>query len=451
MVRGLVLMVVLGSVALACRTDNFECESENACQIESIQGFCEPSGYCSFPDEECSSGRRYGENAPSEIAGICVGGEAEGSTGVTPMTTTSLTSGTTSATTTTTTPPGSSTSLAETGSTGTDTSSGTSSNPIEANYVFISSEPVDLSPTFIDDADAHCNTLAGEGGLPGTYVAWLSTSSTSALDRLSDARGWVRPDGRPFVDRPADLSQGRLYYPPVLDETGTVLRASDIITGTVDSGDAFSGTCVDWTSLAPRLQTTAGRSGSTSPDWTDTENVSCLMASSRVYCFGTDLEEEVVLDPIDGRSAFVTAQAIRGDSGLDELDSQCQSEASAAGLDGEYLAVVATSSGSALSRFDTAGLPWLNAMGVPLTLTEAGLSLPGPWDTSPSFSATGSPLGGRFWTGAQSINGGAGSNCTDWTDGDGSAFAHASSSTDTWADDSVFSCDALNRVLCFEE
>lgn len=274
--------------------------------------------------------------------------------------------------------------------------------------------------------------------------------STSALDRLSGARGWVRPDGQPFVDRAADLSQGLLYYPPVLDETGSELRSADVITGTFDSGAASSGTCMDWTDFTPSLQTTAGRSGSMSPNWTHNENVTCSMASSRVYCFGTDFDEELAVEPIEGRAAFVTVGPLQGGSGLDALDGQCQLEAEAAGLDGEYLAVVATSTESAFSRFDMSGPPWVNAMGVPLAVTAAALSVAVTWDTSPSFSATGSPLGGLFWTGTQSLSGGAGGNCSDWTDGNGSALAHATSSTDSWQDDTVSACSASNRVLCFE-
>ena len=54
-------------------------------------GTCEPAGYCSFADEACESGRRYGEHAPGDLAGTCVVGEAEtgsGSTGGQPEATT---------------------------------------------------------------------------------------------------------------------------------------------------------------------------------------------------------------------------------------------------------------------------------------------------------------------------------------------------------------------------
>ena len=36
------------------------------------QGWCEPTNFCSFPDLECDSGRRYGPAAPKGLADLCV-------------------------------------------------------------------------------------------------------------------------------------------------------------------------------------------------------------------------------------------------------------------------------------------------------------------------------------------------------------------------------------------
>ena len=46
----------------------FVCESPEQCGA----GVCEPSGYCSFPDDECPSGRRYGTFAGDGLANACV-------------------------------------------------------------------------------------------------------------------------------------------------------------------------------------------------------------------------------------------------------------------------------------------------------------------------------------------------------------------------------------------
>jgi hypothetical protein len=47
----------------------FLCQSNADC---SDQGICEANQRCSFPDEMCESGRRYGEYAPSQSANQCV-------------------------------------------------------------------------------------------------------------------------------------------------------------------------------------------------------------------------------------------------------------------------------------------------------------------------------------------------------------------------------------------
>jgi len=49
-------------------------------------------------------------------------------------------------------------------------------------------------------ADAICTARAQAAALPGAYVAWLSSTVTSAKARLGSARGWVRVDGMPVAD-----------------------------------------------------------------------------------------------------------------------------------------------------------------------------------------------------------------------------------------------------------
>ena len=39
----------------------FRCEPSSKCSDGTQMGFCEPTGYCSFPDPTCPSGRRYGQ------------------------------------------------------------------------------------------------------------------------------------------------------------------------------------------------------------------------------------------------------------------------------------------------------------------------------------------------------------------------------------------------------
>lgn len=61
--------------------------------------------------------------------------------------------------------------------------------------------------TGLEGADNICNLRAHMAGLPGTYTAWLSDSSTDAKDRITQsAIPYVRTDGVWVADNFADLT-----------------------------------------------------------------------------------------------------------------------------------------------------------------------------------------------------------------------------------------------------
>ncbi|MEX1368690.1 MAG: hypothetical protein AB1Z98_36520, partial [Nannocystaceae bacterium] len=57
---------------LGCDVGVFSCDEDAACVGGGLQGVCQASGYCSFPDDTCTSGQRYGELVERTIAGTCV-------------------------------------------------------------------------------------------------------------------------------------------------------------------------------------------------------------------------------------------------------------------------------------------------------------------------------------------------------------------------------------------
>lgn len=73
--------MAVGLAVVACGPPPvFTCQTDASCGEE---GRCEPIGYCSFPDADCASGRRYGALASGKLANECVGedvGTGEGST-----------------------------------------------------------------------------------------------------------------------------------------------------------------------------------------------------------------------------------------------------------------------------------------------------------------------------------------------------------------------------------
>jgi hypothetical protein len=94
MVRAVVLAGIAGlGVGLGCALPSaFACRFDSDCANAGAAGTCEADGWCSFPDGDCESGRRYGDHAGDGLGGACVGpgvetsgaessaGEGEGTT-----------------------------------------------------------------------------------------------------------------------------------------------------------------------------------------------------------------------------------------------------------------------------------------------------------------------------------------------------------------------------------
>lgn len=55
-----------------CSQPQFACNESSQCASAGLQGTCEPTGFCSFPDDGCPSGARYAEHSGSNVSGTCV-------------------------------------------------------------------------------------------------------------------------------------------------------------------------------------------------------------------------------------------------------------------------------------------------------------------------------------------------------------------------------------------
>lgn len=69
--RGRWFAVVL-ALAGCQKVEAFVCAADSECASGSKAGTCEQSGFCSFPDDGCASGKRYGDWAGEGMAGSCV-------------------------------------------------------------------------------------------------------------------------------------------------------------------------------------------------------------------------------------------------------------------------------------------------------------------------------------------------------------------------------------------
>ncbi len=59
------------ALSLACHRA-FQCQDDAQCELDEDLGWCEATGSCSFHDDSCPSGRRYGEHASKALVNTCV-------------------------------------------------------------------------------------------------------------------------------------------------------------------------------------------------------------------------------------------------------------------------------------------------------------------------------------------------------------------------------------------
>lgn len=328
--------------------------------------------------------------------------------------------------------------------------------PDEPNVVFLTSverAPPDFGG--IEGADALCQELAGDAGLPdGTYLAWLSSTSDGidARDRLAGTRGWVRPDQQPFADTVDDLVAGRIFYPAGLDEDGTDRTGGAIgalvATGTGADGRATGEDCGGFQSNEGSLRFGRGDGGAVL--WTAADALNCT-TDMRLYCFGTGRVHELEPPPPADRLAFVTAAPFEVGGGIDGADGACGADALASGLGGRsFHALLATTSATAISRFEvSSSRPWHRVDGVRVTHDFADLTAP------LEVTATGDEhVSGPVFTGAVLADQNGTDTCADWIEGTGAASAQlgesARSTVEAFGGAGVQPCDTPARLYCLE-
>jgi hypothetical protein len=238
------------------------------------------------------------------------------------------------------------------------------------NYVFVTSRLFSMKGMTIAKADAACNDAARAASLPGSYVAWLSTSAVNARDRLPKTVGWLRTDGAPFVESLTNLLAGRILRPPLFDERGFEVDPwTPVLTGTQAAGVvAAEANCNDWTQTDSTTGgAIQGEVAATTLRWTDGELQSCSVETP-FLCFGVDGVAPVPHVRARGKVAFVSDGTFTPHGGLAAADDLCVREARAAGLRGNYLALLSTATATAASRFaDVADQTWVRLDGVALS------------------------------------------------------------------------------------
>ena len=333
--------------------------------------------------------------------------------------------------------------------------------------------------------NAICQARATAAGLPGTYRAWISTSTTDAYCNvigLSGKKGsvscggvspplagpWVRTDGSPFAPTIDLLTSNPwiVYTPLNLNEFGNLVSVATYtanFTNTDAYGVMFGGgytACTDWTDgTSAIVAMVGGETPLTSSSWATGYGYNCNDASGRLLCMQTGAGIPLPAVATTGKKVFVTSTTHNGNlSGLAGADVICAARATAGGLSGTFKAWLSDGTHNAVGRLTSNG-PWVRPDGVMVAkdktaLTTNGL-LSGLLFASISQDENGNYVSTATWTGTNS-DGTKGTNtCNNWTDDTVSSHGmYGATYTPNlrWTQSSAdFTCDSSQPIYCFED
>jgi hypothetical protein len=294
--------------------------------------------------------------------------------------------------------------------------------PITANLAFVSSTNVSLT-SGVAALDTHCANLATAQGLSGTFIAFASTTTVNARDRLAGSRGWVRVDSVPVLDQVADIGSATLPHSITLDETGGLYALGLgllVATGSNEDGTVDTGNnCGNWSTTTMQM---SGGVALAASNWMLGGWVSQCSTTNRIYCMQTGRNVAVTVTPSVfpiGRRLFATTGYLPlGTNAVAAGDQLCQSEAGAAGLTGTYLALLATTTQSAADHLGSLAGPWRRTDGALVTLGDLDAPI---YDVAITVGASGTSNPAMLAFGAPDLHalGQATANCDDWTNSTG--------------------------------
>jgi hypothetical protein len=137
----------------------------------------------------------------------------------------------------------------------------------------------------LSGADAICSAAATAATLTGSWKAWLSDSSTNAIDRMASVGPWYLVDKvtQVFADK-ASLANGPLAALST-DQKGDNVGVSDVWTGTLPDGKRHvTNHCSDWSSASSGVAGRYGDSSLTTTAWSSANDQNCDQPA-RLYCF----------------------------------------------------------------------------------------------------------------------------------------------------------------------
>jgi hypothetical protein len=137
----------------------------------------------------------------------------------------------------------------------------------------------------IDGANAKCQAVATAAGLPGSYLAWLSSSSRNPAAGLAKGGPWYDVNQTLIAPNWSKLQTGTLTNLLQLSADGSGGNAI-VWTNTNPDGTATdaANTCSDWTDATLGNSGNLAYANGTGPTWTTAYAGGCEQ-SHGLYCF----------------------------------------------------------------------------------------------------------------------------------------------------------------------
>lgn len=159
--------------------------------------------------------------------------------------------------------------------------------------IFITSKGSNGSLGGLKGADSLCASAALDSGLGGKWVAWLSSSTEDAIDRVKDVGPWYLVDGTTLIFKnKSSMISSNPEAPISQDEYGQPIGPVYYWTGTAKDGkkDGSPQYCMiggeEWTNGTSPVRVSVGLSEATSDSWWSTyfATYGCGDTNFRLLC-----------------------------------------------------------------------------------------------------------------------------------------------------------------------
>lgn len=147
--------------------------------------------------------------------------------------------------------------------------------------IFVTATAYDGNLGGLTGADQKCNLAAQSALLGGVWKAWLSDSTTNAIDRIEDVGPWKLVFYGVAFNNKANMATIPHIGIDTTEEYYTLHYSEQIWTGTKTGGHSSGSNCGDWLMNSSSVFGSCGSASASS--WTEQANSVCVIPK-RFYC-----------------------------------------------------------------------------------------------------------------------------------------------------------------------